>query len=121
MSVLTVSFAKARDLLQLEPKSDKVAIKRAYRKKVLEHPPDQDPEGFRLVRESYELLSNPLPAAKRWLFHPMPHVPPPCIPEAQPPSEPLLFAVLRQVVASLPTEQLESHLSAVKTRKSKST
>lgn len=31
-------------------------LKRAYARKVKQHPPDVDPEGFQLVREAYEIL-----------------------------------------------------------------
>lgn len=34
-------------------------LKRAYRARAAEHPPDRDPEGFRRVREAYEVLARP--------------------------------------------------------------
>lgn len=118
MSVLTQIFAEARAILDLPAAADKAAIKRAYRRKTIEHPPDQDPEGFRRIRESYELLSNPLAGARTRLLHQMPHAPPPSIPEARPPDEPLVVALLRQIVGGLTAEQVEGHLSAITPGKS---
>lgn len=119
MSVLIESFAAARRVLEVPTDADKAAIKRAYRRKTLEHPPDQDPEGFQLVRESYEALMHPVAAARPRLLHTLPHIAPPHVPEPEPPREPLVLGILRQVVASLPSEVVESHRAARKPRKTK--
>ena len=41
-------------ILQTEPTRDKDALKRAYRKKLVTVHPEDDPEGFRQLREAYE-------------------------------------------------------------------
>jgi len=41
-------------ILQTEPTRDKDALKRAYRKKLVTVHPEDDPEGFRMLREAYE-------------------------------------------------------------------
>jgi curved DNA-binding protein CbpA len=56
------------------------ALKRAYRRKVLEHPPDRDPEEFRRVRAAYELLTDPLARTKDMLLRRLPAIPPPELP-----------------------------------------
>ncbi len=117
MSVLTEVFAQARAVLAVTKAADKATIKRAYRKKVIEHAPDQDPEGFQRVRAAYEVLSNPFPTAKERLFHQLPHVPPPQIPQPQPPVEAVVLALLRQVVGRLPAADLLGPLCTPKPRK----
>lgn len=121
MSILTDVFAQARALLDLPAGADRAALKLAYRKKVIECPPDRDPDGFRRVRESYEILINPLLAAKRRLYHSMPHLIPPTPPEHPEPSEPLQLTLLRQIVAGLPADRIDLHLASVKPRKPAST
>ncbi len=46
----------AWSVLGLEPGADERAVKRAYAKLLKQHRPDQDPEGFRRVRDAYEAL-----------------------------------------------------------------
>lgn len=48
--------AGALSELGLTPPTSEEAIRRAYLKGVRAHPPERDPEGFRRVREAYELL-----------------------------------------------------------------
>lgn len=119
MSILIESFAEARRVLEVAADADKAGIKRAYRRKTLEHPPDQDPQGFQRVRGAYEALMHPLAAARSRLFHSLPHVAPPEVPEPKPPREPLALGILRQVVAKLPSEAVESHRLARKPGKTK--
>jgi hypothetical protein len=120
MSVLATMLAQARSVLEVAPGADKAALKRAYRRKAVEHSPDQDPEGFRQVREAYDLLGNPIPAARRILSSPMPHIAPPVVPGPTAPSEPLALSTLRLVLASLSAELVEQHLSLTKPGKPKS-
>lgn len=42
------------DVLGIEPTSDKGIIKEAYIKKLSLHHPEEDPEGFKVLREAYE-------------------------------------------------------------------
>ncbi|CAM3916295.1 Chaperone protein DnaJ [Vibrio aerogenes CECT 7868] len=42
------------EILELEPTSDKNIIKKAYRTKLRQYHPEEDPEGFKQVREAYE-------------------------------------------------------------------
>ncbi|SHO57095.1 J domain-containing protein [Vibrio quintilis] len=42
------------EILELEPTSDKKIIKKAYRTKLRQFHPEEDPEGFQRVREAYE-------------------------------------------------------------------
>jgi hypothetical protein len=42
------------DILGLTPTDDEQAIKKAYRMKLRQHHPEEDPDGFRQVREAYE-------------------------------------------------------------------
>jgi hypothetical protein len=85
---LTTPFADARTALGLSlVEQDAAVIKRAYRQALAKHPPDRDPEGFRRIRDAYELLCDPWARAKDLLHSPLPHVPPPA-PPAEPPAEP---------------------------------
>jgi len=90
-------FTEARALLGVSPEDDAAAIKRAYRKLVVAHPPDTDPDGFRRVREAFELLTEPARRVRDLLLHSEPHVDPPPLPEAGelPPHDPLPLAILR--------------------------
>ena len=107
ISELAAPFAAARRLLDVGPADGAVAIKRAYRRGVVEHPPDRDPEGFREIRDAYELLTNPLPRAQERLRHPSPFVAAPAI-EPVPAVQPgeLALAVLRRLAASVDAEAL---------------
>ncbi|KDM92303.1 J domain-containing protein [Photobacterium galatheae] len=42
------------DILEIEETNDEQAIKKAYRVKLRQHHPEEDPEGFQRVREAYE-------------------------------------------------------------------
>jgi DnaJ domain len=87
MSIIT-PFEEARAALGLgDAEEDAAAIKRAYRRTVLQHPPDTDPDGFRRVRDAYELLRDPWARAEDLLTRPLPQVPPPA-PPAAPPAAP---------------------------------
>src|SRR6187402_2882370 len=56
-------------------------LKRAYLKQVRQHPPERDPEGFRRVRDAYELLqqsgSPPVAGAPQTAPVNLPAAPPP--------------------------------------------
>src|SRR5262245_16839521 len=91
---------QAGEALEVAADADAVTIKRAYRKKVLEHPPDSDPEGFRRVRDAYEILSSPKEAmarAKEALLRRLPAIDPPALPRASeaPPPGALPLMLLR--------------------------
>jgi len=47
------------EILGLEPTLDRAAIKRAYFVLLPRHAPHADPEGFRRLRDAYELLMGP--------------------------------------------------------------
>jgi curved DNA-binding protein CbpA len=82
---ITTPFEEARALLGLgEADEDLAAIKRAYRRAVVQHPPDRDPDGFRRIRDAYELLRDPWTRAEDLLLRPLPEVPPPRPPSAAP-------------------------------------
>ena len=85
MSVVT-PFEEARATLGLgATEDDQGAIKRAYRRAVVAHAPDREPEAFRRARDAYELLTDRGPRARAVLLRPVPMVPPPAPPEAPPP------------------------------------
>jgi hypothetical protein len=58
-------------ILGLLPTLDRTAIKRAYFAQLAEHPPQQDPIGFRRLREAYELLISPAGLARSFLAAPI--------------------------------------------------
>ncbi len=62
----------AREKLGLADDCSEEVLRRAYRKGILEHPPDRDPDGFRAIREAYELLRNPVRPMRERLRHPLP-------------------------------------------------
>lgn len=100
MSILR-PFAEARALLGVASDADANVIKRAYRKLVLAHPPDIDPEGFRRVRDAFELLSLPGPRIQDLMLQPTPTIDPPPLPKPpEPPRvEPLPLVLLRLAAA----------------------
>lgn len=84
MSILD-AFARARSLLELPAgEVDPQALKRAFRRKTAEWPPDREPERFQQVRAAYELLSSPLAHAKQLLERPTPDAPLPRAPSVGP-------------------------------------
>lgn len=52
-----ISIESALEILGVEPDSDRKQIRRAYLKKIKSARPERDPEGFRRVRDAYELLA----------------------------------------------------------------
>jgi len=48
------------DVLGISEDASQSDIKAAFGRQVREHPPEQDPEGYKLVREAYDVLSNPV-------------------------------------------------------------
>ena len=110
---LTAPLADARRLLGLEPGADAAAVKRAYRRLTLEHPPDRDPEGFRRLREAYELVSHPLPALFTRLRREAPLVESDAAPGAVPrAASAVLVALFRDSVARLPPEVFQQVAAA---------
>ena len=99
---LTRPFEEAREILGVGPTEDDLrVIKKAYRQAVTEHPPDRDPDGFRRVREAYELLKEPWHKAKDLIQSTVPLIDPP-----KPPSLPAprpkgwtAIAILRHLAA----------------------
>jgi len=105
---LTAPLADARRRLGLEPGADAQAVKRAYRRLTLEHPPDRDPEGFRRLREAYELLCRPLPALLARLRREAPLIEAAAAPGAVPSdASAVLAALFRDFVARLPRQAFE--------------
>lgn len=100
---ITRPFAEAREVLGVPRDAEPQAIRRAYRRAVAASPPDRDPEGFRRIREAYELLADPLSRADKALLHPVPHVPPPPLPDL--PTE--------QALGSVPVELLRAVLGQI--------
>lgn len=49
---------EARELLGVDENTAPDALRRAYLRKIKEHKPERDPEGFRRCREAYELLQH---------------------------------------------------------------
>jgi curved DNA-binding protein CbpA len=103
MFQMTRSFAEAREVLGVPHDGDAQVIRRAYRKAVAASPPDRDPEGFRRIRDAYELLSDPLARAEKILFHPVPHEPPPPLPQLPVSSAPgpLCLSLLRAALGRM--------------------
>ena len=83
---LLAPFEEAYRVLGIEGAADATAVKRAYRRATLEHPPDTDPEGFQRIRAAYELLSDPAKRAGEMLRDPLPHAAPPAPPAEVPPA-----------------------------------
>ena len=106
--VLLQPFVAARQTLGVTPDDDEKAIKRAYRRATLEHPPDRDPEGFDRVRKAYELLSDPVEHARTALLSKTTTVPAPAAARASVTWTPraLAVVVLRQIVGRLDAREL---------------
>ncbi len=49
----------AYGILGIQPDATPAEVRQAYLRKVREHPPERDPEGFKRVREAYETLRSP--------------------------------------------------------------
>ncbi len=50
-----MNLAEARSLLAVTARDDAKAVRRAYLRKVKQHKPERDPDGFQRVREAYEV------------------------------------------------------------------
>lgn len=48
------------DILDVSKGASEKDVREAFKEKVREHPPEQDPEGYKLLREAYDILSNPV-------------------------------------------------------------
>lgn len=107
MSVVA-PFEEARRLLGVGIEEDPAAIKRAYRREVLAHPPDRDPEGFRRIRSAYELLIEPGERAREILLHSQPAIeaPPLRASGAAPPAAATALALLRVLAARVDARAL---------------
>jgi curved DNA-binding protein CbpA len=58
------------DVLRCAPTLDEGAIRRAYYAELRLHPPHQDPDGFKRLREAYEVLLDPKGRAASFLAVP---------------------------------------------------
>jgi curved DNA-binding protein CbpA len=47
------------EILEIDPSATAGDIKKAYFKKVREHPPEQEPEQFKRIRAAYDMLRTP--------------------------------------------------------------
>jgi hypothetical protein len=104
---LVSPFEQARSALGIgDEENDPSVIKRAYRRAVIDHAPDTDPEGFRRVRDAYELLSDPWARAEQLLTRLLPEIPPPAPPAAPPAAPPgaTAVALLRLAAMSADSE-----------------
>ncbi len=101
---LMQAFDEARATLGVDADADADAIRKAWRKAALKCPPDQDPEGFRRMRDAYELLSDPIPQADKMLQRAVPLVDAPPLPDHGSDQAPdsLPLALLRAVIGALP-------------------
>ena len=100
----------ARELLGVTPAEarDQSVLKRAYRRHLVAHSPDRDPEGFRAIRAAYELLTSPVGPMCAALERVVPGVP---LPQASTEVLPAVsgataLAILRAVVAGMQTSDL---------------
>lgn len=100
-------YARAFETLGVAPPLDAAELKRAYRRAVAAHPPDRDAEGFRRVREAYELLSAPEDVL-RLLVSTRPTVPAPALlaPPAVDLARALPLAALRHLATQLDARAL---------------
>lgn len=97
-------FAEARQTLG-DPGEGEAALKRAYRRAVLAHPPDREPEAFRAIRDAYELLLDPLGHAIELLRSEVPFVRPPLAP---PPAAATGPAALADALLRLATTRVDA-------------
>jgi curved DNA-binding protein CbpA len=97
-------FVEARKTLG-DPGEGEAALKHAYRRAVLAHPPDRDPEGFRAIRDAYELLLDPLGRALELLRSEVPFVRPPLAPPLAAATGP---AALADALLRLATTQVDA-------------
>jgi curved DNA-binding protein CbpA len=51
---------EAAAILGVAVDGDEPQVRAAYVRRVVDHPPDVDPDGFERVREAYELLRDPV-------------------------------------------------------------
>lgn len=58
-------------VLEIPPTLDSGQVKRAYFRLLARHPPHQDPEGFRRLRQAYEELTRPGGQAVAYLRAPV--------------------------------------------------
>lgn len=56
------------ETLGVESEATSAQARAAYLQKVREHPPERDPEGFKRIREAYELLRSPRKRAEMTLL-----------------------------------------------------
>ena len=54
-----MDIKEAWKILQMDPTEDEAAIKKQYKLLLPKHNPEDDPEGFKSLREAYELALNP--------------------------------------------------------------
>ena len=101
-------YLEARAALGVTPEASPSDVKSAYRRLVLEHPPDTDPEGFRQIRDAYELLTDTGVRAREILLRPLPAVAPPSLPDpgGDTARGATAIALLRAVAARLDTNAL---------------
>jgi curved DNA-binding protein CbpA len=57
------------DLLGVAETASDDAIKKAYLRRVREHPPERDPDRFRAIRAAYELIKTHRDRLRHRLFH----------------------------------------------------
>jgi DnaJ-class molecular chaperone len=65
-------FERACALLGVASSANADELRAAYLRKVMEHPPDRDPEVFEQIRDAYEQLRNPSVRARAVLEGPDP-------------------------------------------------
>jgi hypothetical protein len=96
-------FTEARAILGVSAADDAAAVKRAYRRLAVAHPPDTDPDRFRRVRDAYELLTEPSTRVREMLLRPQPAVDPPAPPAVPqlPPAGTLPVVLLRLAAAGV--------------------
>ena len=96
---LVRTFDDARAALEIGADATPREVKRAYRRMTVAHPPDRDPEGFRRVREAYELLREPALRALEMLSDRKPAVPPPHLDLPRAPRGATATALLRHIAS----------------------
>ncbi len=97
---VTISLIDAAQTLGLTGIEDPASIKAAYRRLLVLHPPDRDPEGFRRIRSAFEALKDPGVGARDRLLRPLPASDPPRLAAAEPAAVGMTaVAVLRLIAA----------------------